>query len=41
MNNRVGDPKLLMNVGLMLMGLRYSSSIFDNVVDFDFTLKVA
>jgi DNA polymerase elongation subunit (family B) len=37
MNDSVGDPKLLMHVGLMLMGLKYSSSIFDNVVDFDFT----
>lgn len=33
----VGDPKLIMQVGLMLLGVKFSSSLFDDVVDFDFT----
>lgn len=33
----VGDPRLLLQVGLKLMGIKFSSSVFDDVVDFDFT----
>lgn len=33
----VGDPKLIMDVGLRMLGLKQSSTLFDNMVDFDYT----